>query len=685
MRPALVLFGIASLAITQPVLDLLGRNPEFFVAGRYDATQIIWTALVIAVTPGLIAAAIVGICWLIHPSAGAVAYSGALAVLVGLFGLVLLRSAGIDGLWPLAAGCAALAIAVVHLERTRRPVRTFLTYLSVGNLVFLGMFLVGSPTAGLVSGGTELSRGSVSIPPLDGPVVVVILDEFPVTTLMREDGTLNDARFPNFARLAESSTWFRNASSLSPMTHISVPSILTGRLPEGDTLPTYHDHDRNLLTLFGERHPVTRYEIVTNMCPPSICDPPPRGSLRQALEDSAVVYGHRVLPRELRQDLPSIDHSWGDFGDDTATPTATAAEPGTTTTTTMGDAFERWHRIGKQDRSAPGQSRIMDEMTALIDAEPSVNLIHVALPHFPWVLSPWGDRLMGIPRFTHDPTDPGYELAASQRYAVHSMQAGAADASVGRLVDHLQETGAWDNALVVVTSDHGLGLLPPDIGRTRTERNTEELLRVPLFIKAPHQDRPEIDDQPALTIDVLPTIIDLLGGRTDWELDGHSLVDGSEPTVDPVVEPDLRPALEIAARHMADTPHGDGWFGLAAVGEHGHLVGRDVNDVAVGAASSLSWRLDAADVLDSLPTDDGRVPRVLAGTVTTPDGGRPPDLVVAINGTLAGVVGAYKEADDGWRFTGFMGPAFRDGANEVVGYEVEYTSDGPVLHPVDTG
>jgi hypothetical protein len=68
--------------------------------------------------------------------------------------------------------------------------------------------------------------------------------------------------------------------------------------------------------------------------------------------------------------------------------------------------------------------------------------------------------------------------------------------------------------------------------------------------------------------------------------------------------------------------------------------------------------------------------------VATQDGERPPELVVEINGTLAGIVGAYKQSDGGWRFTGFMGPFFRDGANEVVAYEVERSAAGVVLHPL---
>lgn len=686
MLQSAVLMGMAGLAVTQPVLDLFGQNPEFFVAGRYNRGQIIAFALLVALVPALVASLLTGLGWLVKPAIGTTVHGITLAILAAAFGLVLVNWLGLDALWPASVAAAAIAALIVWLEKTRKPVRTFLSYLAVGNLVFVGLFLGTSATAPLVTGhSTAGALGSVTVPAFDGPVVLVIFDEFPVTTLMRADGSINAARFPNFARLAQSATWFRNASSHSPQTHESVPSILTGRLPDDDALPTHNDYPRNYFTLLGTGYPVNRYELLTHMCPPMICDPPPRSPLSQAIEDASVVYGHRVLPARWRDELPPVDHSWGNFSEQLGEVAAPAPQPVDDVPDETGaedDPYAQWRSLDSFDRSALGQARTFTEMVDRIGPTPSVNLIHVALPHFPWSLTPWGHRLTKVPRFTQDPADPAFELAAIQRYSVHSMQAGAADVAVGGLLDRLQETGAWDDALVVVMSDHGLGLLPPDFGRSLSPSNREELLRMPLFIKAPGQQTGEVRDDVAQTIDVLPSIADLLDVQSDWEFDGHSLYDGSDPSVDPEVDPSVEPALDIAQQHAATTPHGDDWVGLAAVGEHGDLVGRRVADLTVGRPSSLTWRLDAREELGSLPTEDGRIPQVLTGTVATQDGERPPELVVEINGTLAGIVGAYKDGDHRWGFTGFMGPFFREGTNQVVGYEVERSGDGVVLHPV---
>ena len=169
---------------------------------------------------------------LAHPRLGAVVRGAALAGFAFLFGLVLVDHVGVDGAWLALPAAAAIAGLVVWLERTRPSVRTLLSYLAAGNVAFLAMFLFASPAADLVDGASDAGEvGGVTAPPLRGPVVVVILDEFPLATLLRADGTINDDRYPNFARLAASSTWFRNAASRVAMTSVARPCASAGLRP----------------------------------------------------------------------------------------------------------------------------------------------------------------------------------------------------------------------------------------------------------------------------------------------------------------------------------------------------------------------------------------------------------------------------------------------------------------------
>ena len=119
---------------------------------------------------------------------------------------------------------------------------------------------------------------------------------------------------------------------------------------------------------------------------------------------------------------------------------------------------------------------------------------------------------------------------------------------------------------------------------------------------------------------------------------------------------------------------------LAAVGDNGDLVGTAVADLEIGDPSERRATLDQADLFDSLPTDDGELPFVLAGTVT---GGssEPPELVAAVNGTIAGVVGGYRPSGGGWAFTGYVADLYVTGRNEVALYEVTRDGDEVTLHP----
>lgn len=684
---ALVIFGVSSLAVVQPLLDLFGRNPEFFVAGRYSAAQIVAFALVIALVPPLAGIGLTSLASALDARAGTAVYGGVVGLFAVAFALALLRQLGLDALALVALLASAAGVALAVLIIRTRGGTLFASYLAAANLLFVGSFLFLGPTSDLVVGSGGLDLGEVDLPPLKGPVVWIVLDEMPAATFMRADGSINAERYPGFADLASVSTWYRNASSPYNLTHRAVPAQLEGLLADDDDLPVAADHPRNLFTLLGGPDvPVVSYESVTDMCPDTVCEPPPRQPLSQALEDASVVYGHRVLPGSLRDELPAIDNSWGAYGaaDDTgSTGSGDDVVTGEGGGSLVERAYEKWQELGADERSPFGQAGILREQIEAIEAGPSVHFAHVALPHRPWTLSPSGISTSFLPELITDPSAVGYEWNVQLDFQLHSMQLGAADVLMAELVEHLRSLPTWEDTLLVVTSDHGTNLTPPDVGRMKpTDANREEVYRVPLFIKAPGQTAGEVSDVSAQTLDILPTVIDLLGGETDWAFDGHSLVDGSEATVEPKVSADVQAVLDIAARRSEQFPHGDGWAGLAAVGEHGDLVGRAVDDLSVGAPSELDATLVDEALFADLPTPAGTAPLVIAGHLAdTPE---PPgsELLVAVNGEIAGVVGGYRPSREGWAFDGYVGDVYREGANTVDLYEVRGADAAATLHLV---
>jgi hypothetical protein len=207
---------------------------------------------------------------------------------------------------------------------------------------------------------------------------------------------------------------------------------------------------------------------------------------------------------------------------------------------------------------------------------------------------------------------------------------------------------------------------------------------VPLFIKAPGQLKGDIRDESAQTIDVLPSMVDLVDAEVDWEFDGHSLYDGSRAHTAPEVSTDVEEVLAIAARRAEQFPKGDDWVALAAVGENGDLVGRQVGDLAIGSPSEYRAALGQEALFADLPTADGKMPFVLAGRARGPDGTKeePPELVAAVNGTVAGAIGGYSPQGNGWQFFGYVADFYREGANQVDVYEVTREDGVPTLHVV---
>ena len=98
------------------------------------------------------------------------------------------------------------------------------------------------------------------------------------------------------------------------------------------------------------------------------------------------------------------------------------------------------------------------------------------------------------------------------------------DTCLGRVFDHLEQTGQWENTLIIFTSDHGEQLgdhhLLGKIGYH------DESFRIPLVIKDP--DAPEragiIESAFTESVDVMPTILDWLGGEIPRASDGASLI-----------------------------------------------------------------------------------------------------------------------------------------------------------------
>lgn len=663
--------GLAALAVSHPVLDLFGQHPTFFVARSATDGEILAFGCLVAFVPALAAITSVAVAAAVHERLGAAAHHLVVALLGALLVATVLlpRSSGgvLFVIGSVAAG-ALLAVAGAHL-RGLREAFDCLTPLPV---VVLALFAFTSPTARLLWQPAAAAAPAHHVQHPDD-VALLVLDELPLASLLRADGRIDAARFPNFARLAASGTWYRNASSSYAWTETAVPSVLTGRRPPPDAVPTAVDHPRNLFTLLAGSHRMNVVEAVTDLCPPDVCaDTGPlapeervvaAGPLR-ALLDAAVVYGHQVIPGPWSSRLPVIEGSWGGFeatgapGDLPAPPPAGSPSVG----------------VG---RVAPAM-RLLQGLGS--GTGPRLDVAHVVLPHAPWALLPsgqeYGATLEGL---TYEPEArwTADEALVRRAQARHLLQVGFVDALLGRLLDRLEHLGRLDRTVVAVVADHGAAFTPGLPMREPTPRTQDEVFRVPLIIKAPGQRTGTIDDRPAQTVDLVPTLVDLLGVQTRWEFDGAPLTPtGARP--DPVViGPDgavhplstgLEPLMALAQRNQRRFPATRDWRGVFAAGPLGPHVGRPVSALPrAEEATAWTWSSAEAPALASVDLDSSYLPVQVTGTLAGEgvDAG-PEQVLLALNGTVAGVGDVTWTAGGDGHVLALVDPShLRPGANAV--------------------
>jgi membrane-anchored protein YejM (alkaline phosphatase superfamily) len=195
--------------------------------------------------------------------------------------------------------------------------------------------------------------------------------------------------------------------------------------------------------------------------------------------------------------------------------------------------------------------------------KPFFTVIWYGSPHSPWVVLEQ-DQI------------PGEET----RSAHHHGELVAMDRSIGALRNGLKKMGVGDNTLVWFCSDNGglKGVGHDSVGGLRGNKGSiwEGGLRVPGIIEWPAHVEPRITSYPASTMDILPTLVDVVGLPPESMLDQ---VDGIS----------IKPLLagEIGRR---STPIPFRYNGRAA------LIDNDIKIVKIGRADYQLFDLKADTV-----------------------------------------------------------------------------------------
>jgi arylsulfatase A-like enzyme len=385
------------------------------------------------------------------------------------------RLSGTPGFVPAlgALGVAALIVLLVSRVRSPRAAGRWLACIAV--LALAGPWISAWGTSpGKPAGGMNRSR----------PRRILLLS---IDTLRA--GALScygdaGAQTPHLDRLAADAVRFTHAYSSASWTLPSMASVMTGLSPEIHR--AVHSHSRvpdGVLTLAEVLHR-SGYRTAALVSSTILG---PAANLSQGFDEYTSFPG------------PWIGHSFGagvlaalaePFRPEEAPPPDVAdLAAGWLRAHTQGDVFLWVHVFDPHAPYGPPREY-------LDGSQPP--------PGTKWRFEGWDEE--AIRAGTYVPT-------AAQRDWIHRLYLGEVryvDDAVGRLTTELQRLGMYDDALIVVLSDHGEEFWEHG-AYGHGHSLYDELLHVPLLVKLPGSGERGVIDHPVSTASVMPTVLALAG------------------------------------------------------------------------------------------------------------------------------------------------------------------------------
>ncbi len=173
-------------------------------------------------------------------------------------------------------------------------------------------------------------------------------------------------------------------------------------------------------------------------------------------------------------------------------------------------------------KNASVSAEFLGEIGPPSGSKPVLEFMHYEMPHSPYFLTPDGAYHPRSPSSFYPSLAGNREVLESLRNA-YEMQVEFTDREVGRFLARLKETGVYDQALVIVTVDHGVSWKVDAPGRVLTEANADMIFPVPLFIKLPGQRSGNVSAADVQSIDLLPTIAAVAGIPVPWTVAGRNI------------------------------------------------------------------------------------------------------------------------------------------------------------------
>jgi arylsulfatase A-like enzyme len=182
----------------------------------------------------------------------------------------------------------------------------------------------------------------------------------------------------------------------------------------------------------------------------------------------------------------------------------------------------------------------IDYLQTLLDEGegPFLGYFHFYPPHGPFhtrreFVHIFDDDYQPIPKPHHFFTGGESQSLLNRKRREYDEFIAYVDAEFGRLVDYMHANGHFDDTILIFTSDHGQMFERGILGHT-TETLYEPIIRIPLLISRPGDETRQDIHIPTSCVDVLPSLLHIMGeGAPAWS-EGRLLPGlGEPPGTDP--------------------------------------------------------------------------------------------------------------------------------------------------------
>lgn len=331
-------------------------------------------------------------------------------------------------------------------------------------------------------------------------------------------------------------------------------------------------------------------------------------------------------------------------------------------------------------------------------ASPELHFIHVLLPHVPYEFLSSGHKYIPSPNYPLPDgmtknsitwTWTGEAPLILTSYHQYLQQIGYADQFLGRLKQKLLLAGLYNKALIIVTADHGVSFQFGSSPRHIDNRNSRDILQVPMFVKLPGQRVGRISERFVSGVDIHPTIVDVLGAKVSWTMDGHSMVSDEEilrteieiPGVGNYKLNDIKgfPRLKWQVENFGEhTPLNS----LVPKGPYHELVGQELDSLRFGGTAGLQLRSEDFKYFKQVDLDSGFLPALFRANIEGTNERNLP-LAIALNGRVW-VTTNTSEWDGKHNYLSVLFPpkAFNNGHNLIDVYLIEDKGDTILLRPL---